>query len=277
MNKKYASLLLLMIICIFLISACQQGDSETLPQIEDPSNQPEAAESDKILIVTGEFKPYTSEDLEKNGFFVQIVEAVLTDAGIACEIDFYPWDRGVEMAQNGEASATFPYSENESRKELFIFSDGIVSCQQHFYYLKSNEKLAQQGQNFTQLNDFSGFTFGGTNGYWYGNKEDVEQKGLAVEWANDNEALFKMLYSGRIDFLIEDERVADMIIEELFPNDVGAFAVLPNTASMHDYHFLISKTDPDAEQLLVKFNASLHKLQNNGEIDRILEENGIDQ
>lgn len=234
-------------------------------------------QSDQLLLVTGEYQPYTSQELEGYGFFTEIVEAVLTDAGIDYRIEFYPWERGLEMVQNSQAFATFPYDESKNRNDAFYAINGIVSYRQGFYYLASNEKLRQQGSDFTSLSDFSGYTFGGANGYWYGSKEEVEALGLTVEWANDTEALLKMLYAGRIDFMIEDERVADTLIRGLFPEDAEAFAKLSNAALSQDYHLLASKSYPDSAAYCEKFNASLAKLKENGEIDRILAKYGINQ
>ncbi|WKY47413.1 transporter substrate-binding domain-containing protein [Eubacteriaceae bacterium ES3] len=268
--------LFLLIMVLILMTGCE---SQTL--FEDDTNKTdelteiESLSSNKLLILTSEYKPYTSEELVGNGFFTRIIEEVLEEADLEYEVAFYPWERGLEMVENGQAFATFPYIANERRKEAFLFSDGVVTCRHRFYILKANQDLAQQGMNFTQLGDFSGYTFGGANGYWYGTKEDVEKEGLAVEWANDTEALFKMLYSGRIDFIIEDELVADLTIARLFPDDTDAFMILPNVASTHDYHMLVSRDYPDSEEFLEKFNAALQKLKDNGEIDRILVENGI--
>ncbi|WKY44100.1 transporter substrate-binding domain-containing protein [Eubacteriaceae bacterium ES2] len=279
-HQKYLKVgfIFLLISLTLLAIGCEKQQIPTETS-ETGANETTAdpSQSQQLLLVTGEYQPYTSEALEGYGFFTQIVEAVLTDAGIDYRIEFYPWERGLEMVQNGQAFATFPYDESKNRNESYYTIDGIVTYRQCFYYLSSNEKLAQEGADFNSISDFAGYTFGGANGYWYGSKEDVEALGLTVEWANDTEALLKMLDAGRIDFMMEDERVADTLISQLFPDDVEAFAKLPNAASSEDYHLLASKSYPNSVVLCEKFDASLAKLKENGEIDRILAENGINK
>jgi polar amino acid transport system substrate-binding protein len=179
------------------------------------------------------------------------------------------------MIENGEAWGTFPYGYQEKLAQNFDYSDPVIKGHHHFYYLTQNRQLAEAAQNFTTISDFKNYTFGGTNGYWYGDKSTIESQGVKTEWASDTDALIKMLYAGRIDFFIEDEQVADAAIARLFPNDSGAFAKLPAVASYRDYYLVISRSYPHAAEIKNKFNVALKKLTDNGTINRILTENGI--
>lgn len=279
-NKKLLNTML--IVLMLLMGVCSLGgcvtDKNSQEQVDSTNVQTEIDQSqtsDKLIVVTGEYAPYTSENLPGYGPFTEIVTAVLNEAGLDNEIAFYPWARASQMVKNGEAWASFPYGFSDEMARVYDYSDTIFQSPHKFYYLKSNEKLAQEGVAFTRISDFSNYTFGGANDYWYGNKTAIENSGVKAEWANDTDALLKMLHAGRIDFLIEDQRVADAAIVRLFPDDVGAFATLPNMAAQQDYYLIISKEYPDSQSYRKKFNEALQILKNNGTIDRILSESGL--
>lgn len=279
-NKKSTIrmlIMLVMIIGLICLSGCtiNKNSTENGNSVNTQTESKENQTNDKIIIVTGEYAPYTSEHAAGYGAFTQIVETVLQESGLENDILFYPWARASEMVKSGEAWASFPYGYSKELAEDYDYSDSIIQSSHKFYYLKSNEKLAREAENFSKISDFTNYTFGGANDYWYGDKAAIENSGVKVEWANDTDALLKMLYAGRIDFLIEDQRVADAAISRLFPEDSNAFTVLPNTASQRDYYLIVSKDYPNSQLYREKFNAALQTLKNNGTIDQILAENGL--
>ena len=273
----FQTLLTIMIVFVVLVSGCDgsaglptQSDGNNLQKNSSPTQ-----DDSKILLVTSEYIPYTSQNLPDDGIFTKIVKEICANANIEIEIQFFPWGRCEEMVQSGEAWASLPYSHSDSRDSLYLFCDPICETKHKFYYLAGNEEITGKAMNFTKIADFKGFTFGGANGYWYGNQEDVESLGVKAEWADDTDSLLKMLYAGRIDFIIEDELVFEEAIARLFPEEKDKFLSLPHTARKQQYHLIVSKVYPESEELLKKFNDSLKDLKANGEIQQILDMNCI--
>jgi len=263
--------------CFVFLRGCQNSDAK-LETSEANTEAVSTATPDKdvILIVTGEYAPYTSQTQDNSGFLTEIVEAVLKESGMEYEIKFYPWERCSQMVLTGEAWASFPYGFSEEKALLYNFSDSVFSSKHKFYYLVGNEKIGDEVMEFSKISDFSNFTFGGANGYWYGDQAEFDHNGVKVEWANDTDALIKMLHSGRIDFLVEDELVCDTAIERIFPDAIDDFDKLPIYAKIQDYFLLISKEYPETQGITEQFNNALKKLIENGEISSILDKNGIE-
>lgn len=287
-GKKINYILLALLLCIsFTIVGCSKEEGsivdadanqqsvevseEENKNIENEEPTSQDTDSNKVLLVTGEYTPYTSEQLEGYGFFTEIVEAALKDMGIEYEIAFYPWQRCREMVEKGEAWASFPYGHTEEHAQLFLLSNNIYPNTHRFFYLKDNEKIKDEVHNFKEISDFKDYTFGGANGYWYGTKEDFEAQGVSAEWTNDVEGLIQMLYNKRIDFFIEDEAVCMETIKKIYPDEVDKFSTLENPAKVNDYLLIISRSYPNTEELLEKFNASLETIKENGEYDRIIQ------
>ncbi|WP_069998580.1 substrate-binding periplasmic protein [Cellulosilyticum sp. I15G10I2] len=233
------------------------------------------AQNQKILIVTGEYLPYVTQTQDNNGFFAELIKEVLDHSDIEYEIKFYPWARCAEMVQSGEAWASFPYGRSESNRLTYLFSDPIYTTKHKFYYLVNNEKLTDKFKSYSKISDFSNYIFGGTNSYWYGNKNDITALGIKSEWASDTDALLKMLHSGRIDFFIEDELVCSEAIKRLFVSHEKDFAALPRVAKIHDYFLIASKKYPNSQELLNTFNHSLQTLKEDGRLEQILKDNSI--
>jgi polar amino acid transport system substrate-binding protein len=265
---------ILIILCLPFLSGCDSSvdrtniAERTKPEVEEPV-------SDKILIVTGEYAPYTTELDENRGFLTELMEEVLNESGIDYEIKFYPWKRCMEMVDNGEAWASFPYGYSKEYAQTYDYSTPIIKSRHRFYYLNSNDKIEKDVLPYTKISDFTNYTFGGANGYWYGTRSDLENHGVKVEWANDTDALIKMLHSGRIDFFIEDELVCDEAIGRIYPDETNKFSKLPNDAMLQEYFLLISKNYNNTTKLQEQFNNAFVTLENNGKLNNLLKKNGL--
>lgn len=265
-------------VCMILLSGCNIS-KPTIDMSEDKIPQRrESIDLNTVLLVTGEYAPYTTEQAENKGFFTELVEAALKENDISYRIEFYPWARCSEMVENGEAWATFPYTSMEKLPGNIEFSKSVYPSNHLFYYYKGNGKINKEILEYNQISDFSErYVFGGSNDYWYGNKQSVEEQGVEVEWANDTVGLVKMLHSSRIDFLIEDELVCDDIIHRLYPDEVNMFVKLPKVAKNVNYHLVISKEYPNTDEIKEQFNNGILELMANGRYEDILNKNNINK
>ncbi len=230
-----------------------------------------------ILIVTGEYLPYTSQYLENQGFLTEMIKKTMAAAGKAYEIRFYPWARCQEMVASGEAWASFPYGHSEYNDENFLFSDVIYQATHRFYYYGENEKIGPATQKFSEIADFKDYILGGAGGYWYGGPKDFHDLGVQVEWAGGTDALVKMLRAKRIDFFIEDNLVFEEAVQRLYPEETGDFLTLPVDAKIQSYYLIVSKDYPESEALAQSFNTALGELEANGVLKEIVEDNTIKQ
>lgn len=79
-----------------------------------------------LLLVTGEFTPYTGKALSEGGESTRLVTTLLQEAGYReLQIDYLPWPRGYQLTRNGLVAATFPYAWTAERAKLFHYSAPI--------------------------------------------------------------------------------------------------------------------------------------------------------
>ena len=98
-----------------------------------------------VLLVTGEWEPYTSQKIDGNGFITEIVASAFKEMDVDYEIQFYHWEKCLEMVESGEAFGSFPFIYSENKAENFLFSNPIYNIQTRFFYynrdINSNRKI----------------------------------------------------------------------------------------------------------------------------------------
>ncbi len=226
----------------------------------------------KVVLVTGEWAPYTSEKMAGGGFFTEIVSAVFKEAGIEVEYKYYPWLRCESEVKSGTAFAAFPYKETSERKQVFDFSDGIFASKGKFFYLKN--KVTHEIK-WEKYEDLKVFKIGGTLGYWY--MKDFEKAGLKPDYANDDTASIKKLQAGRVDIVPADELVGWVVIKKEFPSEAGNFATAKKPLNVDNLSLMISKSYPDSAAIKVKVNAALKKIKEKGIYSTILKKYGMSE
>ncbi len=266
----------LLILCVLPIAGCSWPSTAsyvdtTIPQ----TSQLAAQDPNHVLLVTGEYAPYTTQNPNNQGFFSQIVEEVFRGADMSVDVEFFPWPRCQQMVADGQVYAMFPYSFVPDNSDAYLRSDPIMRTDFRLFYRTDNAKITDAIQEADDLSDLKGLVVAGSGGYWYGSKEDLESLGLTVEWANGRDAMFKMLQSGRVDFVIEDALVGHSTLARLFPMHYDEYDALTALKFDRNYYLMASRAYPDAQEMLAQFNQSLGKLRRSGRISEILDEYGI--
>jgi polar amino acid transport system substrate-binding protein len=228
-----------------------------------PTDVPAA--SDEVLLVTGEFPPYTGEALEGGGLVTEIVTAVFAEMGRPVRVEYYPWGRIETMVENGEAWASFPYVPTEERQQRFLFSDNLLTTEESLFYYGD----AMRDVTFTEFADLQPYRVGVALGYWY--IEPLEAAGVNTDPANDDLANLRKLQAGRIDLAPISYYVGQWLIQSNFPDDAASFGVLDTPLRVNLNMLIVSRTYPESEALLEQFNAGLAAIQENGVYQRIIE------
>lgn len=261
-NYRYG---LVVSMALWLLSGCAAGTPST-PEPTATTAPPPPAASDEILVVTGEYPPYTGEDLEGGGFTTAIVEAVFAEMGQPVKIEYYPWPRCEAMVQNGEAWGTFPYTPTEERKADFLFSDDLVLGRAAWFYYGD----AFDGFQYETLSDLKEYRIGGVEGYFY--LESLQEAGLSVDMANDDLANFNKLRADRIDMFPANEYVGWWIIQTNLPDDVDSFHTLEQPYNVNVLSMMASQSYPDSEKWLQEFNEALARIRDKGTYQQIFEQ-----
>ncbi len=231
---------------------------------------------EELPLATGEWPPYTSENLEGYGFFTELMTAIVHKMGMKPTYHFYPWKRAEEVTRHGKVFGAFPYAVTKERKQHFDFSDLIMKNRTLFFYHKKHLKKKIE---INTLEDLKPYRTGGVLGYNY--VPVFAEAGLNVDYVVADEQNVKKLYLNRIDIAVLDTILGWHLIQKLYPNESDVFGTSETTLgamvpSLQDGSYLmISRSYPNAEQLRDRFNQALQRIKESGTCRAIFKKYGI--
>jgi len=232
---------------------------------------PSSAFAQDVVIMTGEWNPFVSIDLENYGFTAEIVSQACLAVGIRPVFKFAPWPRCEAEVKYGKTFATFPYTETETRAQFADFSKPIAKSRTVFFY---NRKKMEQF-DFSDLDDLKSFLIGGVRGYYY--EARFKKADLSVDYSENEDDSFKKLFYGRVDIVPVNELVGWEIINKLFPDQTDIFSTAGTALDENELHLMVSKKYPDAATLLERFNKGLETIKTTGVYKKIIEKYNIPQ
>jgi len=229
------------------------------------------ASAEKMVLVTGEWEPYTTEKSSEKGAFSEIVIAVFQEMKTDCDIKFYPWKRAEMMVDEGSATAAFPYSVTDERIKNFLYSDPVMNSTSKFFYYKPSNKI--KITDWKSYADLKAFKVGGVLGYFY--EKDFAAAGLNTEYVANDELNLKKMQAGRVDLIPGEELVAKALIKKLFPTEQQNFVALNKPLLSSSLHLMYSKKNADSEKNIKAFNEALKRIKTNGKYKTIMTKYGL--
>ncbi len=234
------------------------------------------------------FAPYTGRALEGGGMLTHVIGSAMGlikdeskgrfDFGISWVNDWaahlnpllltrafdvgFPWARpDCEGATNLDQSSQF-------RCQRFFFSEPLYEVLTGLF-VRNNSKVKS-----LKRDDISGMTLCRPAGYPI---HELDKDGR--NWVKDGivtlmrppsvDECFRLLDTGTVDGVVEAELAGRASITSLGLG--GKVRMIDQPVALTTYHVLISKSHPHARTILYYINASMEKLRERGEYDRIIE------
>jgi polar amino acid transport system substrate-binding protein len=209
--------------------------------------------AEKLVVVTGEWPPYTGESMDNKGFVSEIVTKVIKSMNMEVEIRFYPWRRCYQYVLWDKAWAAYPYSFTEERAKEVEFSDDVAfSTTKFFYHSRSGQKPTFL---YNELSDLRQYQLGGVIGYYY--EEQFKQAKLNIDYVAKEKMALEKLFLGRFQLLPLNEMVGWELIRSIFPNNVNQFGSLDKPLDRKSLKLIVKKKNQKSLKLLEKFNTQL--------------------
>jgi len=222
-----------------------------------------------IRLATGEWSPYTSENLKYSGVVSRIVTEAFALQGVKAEIEILPWGRAMAVAVEGESNGTFPWFYNTERAKNLLISDEVMSTKYVFFHLKSYPF------EWNTFDDLIGVDIGATVEWFYGKKfESAEKTGkISVERAPSLEINFRKLLGGRIHIFPSEPHAGYSLLNKSFNiDDIRKLTFHPKEFHNKSLHLMLSKKNQKNKQMLKLFNQGLKQLKESGRYARYFEE-----
>ena len=209
-----------------------------------------------------QFAPYsfvTQEDDTPRGLDVDLVEAVMKEAGVAYSLRLYPWERVKRMLERNEAEMAFQFAGTPERKAQYELAGPIRTGSTVFM---TSHKTSIQ--DWKTLDDFAPFVIGQVRGYAYESTFDKADLRRDTSAQNPRQ-LVSMLLAGRIDIIVGDRTQLLYFIQE--QRAQSSVRLLPTPLVEMQRFAAFAKGDSQRAQ---RFGAALERVRASGELEKIL-------
>jgi len=227
---------------------------------------PFLGEAHEILVVTHEIPPATFlKDGKPTGFATEIVNAVLTKAGLSSEIKAYPWARAYHMAINLDNVLLYPVARTPKRESSFIWIGTVAPPMRTGLFWRTT----RQDLSLTSLEGAKTYRVGvrrNSNFHEFLLKQGfIDEKNVFP--VTTTEQNIQKLLKGRIDVILDVDILITTIMKSLkVPLDQIEPALI--LSEVEGYMVFSQNT---ADSTVLKVEAAYKEVHADGTIDEILE------
>ena len=205
-----------------------------------------------------EWPPYSGSRLAAQGVLSAVVSDAFKAAGRSVKIEFFPWNRAVDIARNNkDYVAYFPEYHATAKESECLYSDPVGHSPLVLVERKANPL------RWNSYDDLSGRKIGVVKGYLNTEELDarIASRVLAVDHALDDARNILKLAAGRVDAAVIDLNVFNYLVK----NDASVKAVAGplqvNAKFLEDKKLFVCFTrSPEGDTARQAFNLGLRKI-----------------
>lgn len=219
-----------------------------------------------ITITSGEWPPYTSEDLPHFGFANHVIEEAFKEVDITITWGFMPWARAKLMAEHGNWLASSLWMRSPDREKLFLYSDSVFEDKRVLIIL-ADSKLS-----WNTMSDLKGKRLGALIDVAYPYfGPALQQNGKNTLNFPNYRIAFQALLSNRIDGMPAVHHSWKIVLRKHFPESIlRRFKASGLQSPPTSFHLIVGKTVPNGEEIISTFNIGLKSLKASGRYDALL-------
>jgi len=222
-----------------------------------------------ILLATGEWAPYSSQNSEQFGIASAIVNSVFQQLGYQPELRFMAWEPAEASARQNQTNdgvrATFPYGANAERARDFYYSDPLLEIEMSLYY---NRIRFPQGDALSRMEQLGDFRVLPIQGYRYPADLASHSHPSASAATTNVDAFRQLVNSAQPSLVVEATRVGSELLDGPLAPCRDWIGRAPLTFPS-PIHLIASKRNPHNYRLIRDFNRALAQLKQQGAIAAI--------
>jgi len=223
-----------------------------------------ATADESYHFVSGEFKPFTSEQMTNGGLTTEIIQKVVKNMGKTMNVSYLPWRRGHLKTLKGDFFGIYPYSKNDERLKVWNYSLPLYELEEIIFVKKS------RNFNYTKNTDLQDLSICKPIGYnLFGLKKLYDEGLIKLERPPDLDSCFRMLNLDRVDLVITNPNTAWSKINGL-GLDASKFSQIDKPFEKISHHLIIPKSNSGGKGFLEGFDKVLARLKAEGKIKKIL-------
>ncbi|MCJ8297503.1 MAG: transporter substrate-binding domain-containing protein [Pseudomonadales bacterium] len=225
--------------------------------------------SQNIKMVTTEWEPYYSSNLEAGGVVTAVVVAAFKKVGHETTINWYPWSRALKIVEYGGADVVMGAYYSEERTEKYYFSDPFFSIDVGLIALK-NLGI----DHYKSLKSLAPYTIGAVRGWVY--TDEFDSANFLKKQLTVNQVMsIRMLFAGRIDMVVASIPVFIHETRHIPKHEIKETIVLKPLLDSRSLYLMFSKKNNNSLTLLEDFNRGLSEIRADGTLEKIISRYGL--
>jgi polar amino acid transport system substrate-binding protein len=226
------------------------------------------ASSNALVAVTEEWPPYqfTAANGDAAGLNVEIVRAVLAEAGLKAQIKIYPWARTFSLGENRPNTLIFSLARSHERENAFIWIGELMRRNDWFYRANGRESVSP-----TTLDDIKACCT-----ICVVRKDIVEEDlkrlgftpGRHYIVVSDFSDCMRLVENGSVPLLVDSPQDLTWSLKQVHGMSAGFQPIMPLPNAEQEPFFLAASlgTSPDT---VARLRSALQTLQQKGALEQI--------
>jgi len=220
------------------------------------------AQNPTLKLASDEWPPFSSSG-DNNGVAITLVNYALQQMKVKHDFVITSFDSVLTGLNTGKYDGSAALWKTPERESYLLFSEPYLQNQLIL--------VGKKGSNINILTSdgLSGKKVGIVSNYAYDNTFLDQQDIHFVKSVSDQENLEKLL-SGKIDYMLVDALLIEYL-KKYQANDVNKYLeVGSHPFQRKSLYFAVSKSNPDAQNIINNFNREIRKMMRNGTYNKIL-------
>jgi polar amino acid transport system substrate-binding protein len=220
----------------------------------------------RFVIAAHEWPPFASREARYFGVLPRIVNQVFETQGITVEFRFMPWPDALDGVVSEEFDAALIWVMEDLNRDPFIISAPILEYRSALYYRHTMTPPKKP-------DDLLGFRIGLNPYYVYDEPSYriMKSRSMTPVKGDSDRTHFDMLLRGDIDFYLTPVLTSVPLLRNNYSREQQQqLAYTTELFKFPPSHLLLNRQRQGSEQLVLEFNNGLKRLQNDGTLDRYL-------
>jgi polar amino acid transport system substrate-binding protein len=222
-----------------------------------------AAQTRTLHLASTEWSPFTNVS-GKARYALDLVHTALERLGIKADTVIIDESKLTSSLLAGEFNGSAALWREESRERALIYSQPYLQNRLILVGRHGSDVSAKT------LSELAGKRLALVEGYAYGDKVKDPNGPIYVPSEGEEDSLQKLL-DGSADYTLMDELVVEYLLKNYSEKARSRLAFGSEALILRTLHFAISRTIPDAQSIIDRFNAELIKMVTDRSYNRLLQ------
>lgn len=221
--------------------------------------------AEKLTLACSPWYPFSGAQLEKQGFYNEIVKEAGAAAGLEIDIEIMPWKRLMVLTKEGKLDGIACPSYKKERESWLAFPQSDFFVVEGGFFARKDSEIKG-----TDIADLKGRPIG-VMANSAGAKAVAEHGHgeLTLKEYFDEKGALRMLHGKRFDAIYMVRVTGEKLLADKFPKMAPDIEFV---GSINSFPFrpAISLKHPKARELADKLEAGYQAIQENGKLDEIM-------